>query len=237
MSKMLHLGMPDTTRYQPTPFLEFLSAQQSAALKAKGVLRHFSDGQFIQSRGDDDSGIAIIESGAARAGIYSANGGFILTSFLGPGQTFGEFTVFADLPRTHDLSALGPTSLIHIPGKRFLDLCDADPAYLFALMRATLLRSHVALEMLHALRILPLLPKVAKYLLILTPEPPAQPELQFRQSDLAATLGLSRASMNRALSDLESLDLIERGYGAISIKCKSALHDWLERTIRETSPF
>ncbi|MEM9572976.1 MAG: Crp/Fnr family transcriptional regulator [Pseudomonadota bacterium] len=231
---MRHFEMTDLANFRAKPFLEFLSREQIATLRDVGHLRQYTSGQFIQSRGDAESGIAIVETGAAQAGIYSSDGGFILTSFLGPGQTFGEFTVFTDLPRTHDLAASGPTQLLHISGKRFLQLCEAEPAYLFALTRATLLRSYIALEMLHAVRILPLLPRVAKYLLILTPELPAEPRLKLRQSDLAATLGLSRASLNRALSDLETLGLISRGYASIRIECKSALNDWLEAHIGET---
>ncbi|MFN3214796.1 MAG: Crp/Fnr family transcriptional regulator [Henriciella sp.] len=228
MSKMRHFGMTDFAQYRAKPFLDFLTSEQIATLRTIGHVRHYSNGRFIQSRGDADSGLSIVQSGAAQAGIYSSDGGFILTSFLGPGQTFGEFTVFTDLPRTHDLAAIGSTQLLHIPAKRFLSLCDEDPSYLLAITRATLLRSFIALEMLHALRILPLLPRVAKYLLILSPDPPAEPELRFRQSDLAATLGVSRASMNRALSDLEDLGLISRGYATIRIICMTRLSDWLE---------
>jgi len=56
------------------------------------------------------------------------------------------------------------------------------------------------------LRLLALVPRVAKYLLIMAPSNDVNAKLRFRQSDLAATLGLSRASMNRALAELESVD-------------------------------
>lgn len=222
--------MTELAQYRAKPFLDFLSNEQIARLELIGHLQNYSNGRFIQSRGDADTGLSIVRSGGAQAGIYSSDGGFVLTTFLGPGQTFGEFTVFTELPRTHDLAAIGSTQLLHIPAKRFLTICEEDPSYLFAITRATLLRSYIALEMLHALRILPLLPRVAKYLLILSPDPPAKPELRFRQTDLAATLGLSRASMNRALSDLEALGLITRGYASIQINCAARLNDWIGRS-------
>ncbi|MFN3610194.1 MAG: Crp/Fnr family transcriptional regulator, partial [Hyphomonas sp.] len=159
------------------------------------------------------------------------DGGFILTSFIGPGHSFGEFTVFTDLPLSHDISAVGPTTLINIPGQKFLDLCEAEPAYLAALLRATLLRSHVLIEMLHALRLLPLVPRVAKYLLIMAPHKSSKAKLHFRQTDFAATLGLSRASMNRALSELEDLGLIRRSYGCVEICSVPGLSRWLEHAV------
>jgi CRP/FNR family cyclic AMP-dependent transcriptional regulator len=227
MSKMQHCAPMDLFRYRPRPFLSFLSDDQAARLKATGQRRKLADGQYIHSRGDTDPGISIIESGAARAGIYGADGEFILTSFLGPGHSFGEFTVFTELPLSHDISAVGPTTVIGIPARTFLELGEAEPAYLSALMRATLMRSHILLEMLHAIRILPLVPRVAKFLLILTPPPPAKPKVRFKQSDLAATIGLSRASLSRALTELERLHLIERRYGSIEVRRVDELLAWL----------
>ncbi|KEO92101.1 hypothetical protein EH31_05380 [Erythrobacter longus] len=221
----------DFLRYTPTPFLGFLTDDQVARLKKAGHRRTLNDGQFIHSRGDTDPGISIIESGAAKAGIYGTDGEFILTSFLGPGHSFGEFTVFTQIPLSHDVSAVGPTSVIRIPSRTFLELGEAQPAYLSALMRATLMRSHILLEMLHAVRILPLVPRVAKFLLILTPPPPAKPRLRFKQTDLAATIGLSRASMNRALGKLEDLGFIERNYNFIEVLRLHEMHQWLQAEV------
>ena len=228
---MQHSVLMDISRHRPRPFLDFLSQDQVALLKERGHHRSLSDGQFIHSRGDSEPGISVIEKGAARAGIYGPDGGFILTSFIGPGHSFGEFTVFTDLPLSHDISAVGPTTLINIPAQKFLDLCDTEPAYLAALLRATLLRSHILIEMLHALRLLPLVPRVAKYLLIMAPDRSTQAKLHFRQTDFAATLGLSRASMNRALSELEALGLIRRSYGYVKICSVPGLSRWLEHAV------
>lgn len=233
MSKVQHSELMEPVRYQPKPFLSFLSDDQVARLTARGNRRKFADGQFIHSRGDRDPGLSIIETGAARTGIYGTDGEFIITSFLGPGHSFGEFTVFTDIPLSHDVSAVGPTTIIRIPSQAFLELGETEPAFLNALMRATLMRSHILLEMLHAIRMLPLVPRVAKFLLILTPPPPAKPKVRFKQSDLAATIGLSRASMNRALTELEALGLIERRYGAIEVRSVDELLAWSRQTSGE----
>ncbi len=218
--------MFDFAQFQATPFLRLLSSVQAKRLREKGHRRTLSDGQFVHSRGDERPGISVIEEGAAQAGIYGLDGSFILTSYIGPGHTFGEFTVFTKLPRTHDVSAVGRTTILEIPAPRFLSMCEEDPIYLKVLLQTTLMRSHLVLEMLHAVRSLPLFPRVAKYLLILAPGGPDTPVLRFRQSDLASTLGLSRASMNRALAILEDEALIERGYGHIKIRDRDRLAQW-----------
>lgn len=219
--------MFDFSQFQPTPYLDLLSEPAVAKLRAVGNRRTLSEGQFLHSRGDEKPGISIIEDGAAQAGIYGADGSFILTSYIGAGHTFGEFTVFTDLPRTHDISAVGDTTILEVPAARFLSLCEDEPVYLRALLQTTLMRSHLLLEMLHAIRSLPLMQRTAQFLLILAPGGPAAPTLRFRQSDLASTLGVSRASMNQALADLQSEQLIERGYGQVKIRDRARLSQWL----------
>lgn len=213
-------------QYQATPYLDLLAPESVERLFECGRRRTFSDGQYIHSRGDEHTGLSIVEDGAAQAGIYSTDGSFILTSFIGRGHTFGDFTVFTSLPRTHDISAVGSTTILDVPVERFQQLCHEDAAYMQALLQTTLMRSHLALEMLHAVRSLPLVPRVAKFLLILTPAEP-EPTLRFRQFDLASTLGVSRATMNRALADLEADGLIERGYGRVKICDRRGLATWL----------
>ena len=231
MSKMRHLGMFDFAQFQSTPYLELLPEDCVAQLRSIGHRRFFTDGQFIHSRGDENPGISILEEGAAQAGIYSVDGSFVLTSYIGPGHTFGDFTVFTNLPRTHDISAVGPTTILEIPSPRFKSLCLNEPLYMQALLQTTLMRSHLVLEMLHAVRSLPLLERVAKFLLILAPSGAGVPKLRFRQSDLASTLGVSRASMNRALAKLASESLIGRGYGHVLILDRNNLATWLNQRV------
>lgn len=219
--------MFEFSQYQATPYLNLLSDDCVESLRSAGHHRSYEDGQFVHSRGDDKPGISIVEDGAAQAGIYSADGSFVLTSYIGPGHTFGDFTVFTNLPRTHDISAVGATKILEVPAPRFLALCADEPAYMQALLKTTLMRSHLLLEMLHALRSLSFLPRVANFLLILAPSEPRSPTLRFRQTDLASTLGVSRASLNTALAKLEKLGLIERGYGQLMITDRGKLVTWL----------
>lgn len=172
--------------------------------------------------------MSIVARGAVLVGVYGADGSFILTSYLGEGHTFGEFTVFTDLPRTHDISAVGDTTILEVPAQRFLTLCDEDPLFMQGLLVTTLLRAHIVLEMLDAVRRLPLLTRTAKFLLILSPGSRETTTLRFRQSDLASTLGVSRASLNRALGALSEAGFVETGYGVIQIKHRNRMAKWLD---------
>ncbi|MBL4618060.1 MAG: winged helix-turn-helix domain-containing protein [Robiginitomaculum sp.] len=53
--------------------------------------------------------------------------------------------------------------------------------------------------------------------------------LRCRQSDLALTLGISRMSISAALKQLVQLDLIETGYGEITVPDFAKLSKWVAK--------
>jgi CRP-like cAMP-binding protein len=189
----------------------------------------YGDGQMVHSRGDDKPGLSLIKSGAVNVGMYGMDGSFVMTTILGPGQFFGEFTLFAGLPRTHDISANGETEIYQIPGPGFIKLCDCEPVLTRALLAISLVRLHTSLEMLDAIRRLPLLERTAKILGILMQTSGDPHILHFRQSDLAYTLGVSRVSLGKALAQLAGLKLIELGYRKIILPDPQKLPSWIAR--------
>ena len=152
-----------------------------------------------------------------------------MTSILGPGQTFGEFTLFANLPRTHDVTAVGETEIYQISGPRFNRLYSQEPDISKALLSRSLIRTHLLLEMMNAMRRLPVRERSAKVLLIMLQSTGNDKSFKCRQSDLAFALGISRMSMNRALSQLSELNLIETGYGEIRIANSERLEKWVKK--------
>jgi len=88
-------------------------------------------------------------------------------------------------------------------------------------------RTHSLLELLDAMRRLPLRERTAKVLLNLVNANESENLIECRQSDLAATLGVTRASLNKALQQLAELELIELGYGKIELSNNRALSEWV----------
>jgi len=209
------------------PYLEQLVDSDLESLKAAAIPMRYADGELIHNRGDDKPGLSIVRSGLVRVGVIRTDGTFVITSMLGVGQTFGEFTLFADLPRTHDIVAQGETLVWQLPGKRFLRLCENNGALLPALLQTSLVRNYVLLELIEAMRSLPVLERVAKTLVILVATARQGDEFYTRQSDLAATLGMSRPTLSTALAKLETLKLITRGYGRIQISDYQSLTEWV----------
>lgn len=210
------------------PFLKSISPESVAAIKAAAIPMKYAEGALIHNRGDDKPGLSIVRRGTVRVGIIRADGTFVITSLLGAGQTFGEFTLYAGLPRTHDIIAMGETEIWQLPRRRFLELAETRPELTEALLRTGLVRTHILLEMIEAMRSLPVLERVAKTLVILITTAGEETTFRCRQSDLAATLGMSRQTLSAALRKLEGLGLVTTGYGEISLADRERLIARLE---------
>ena len=207
--------------------MDLLPEAVANKVRQESTLVKYADGQFIQSRGDSKPGISIVRSGAASAGIIGIDGSISMTTILGPGQSFGEFTIFTELPRTHDVTATGETEIYQMSATRFTRLYDNEPELSRALLKTALIRSHVLLEMLDAIRRLPIRERTAKILRSMSHTAGNPNLLECRQSELAYTLGVSRISLNKALKQLADLNLIELGYGKIRISNPADLSDWV----------
>ena len=215
-------------------FMDSLSKTHQAQLRQASVTITYSDGALIHSRGDIKPGLSIVKSGAAHVGVYGEDGSFVMTSRMGPGQCFGEFTLFTDLPRTHDVTASGTTEIYQIPETRFTPLYQQEPDILKALLSTSLMRLHIVIEMLDALRRLPLRERAAKILLSMLRLGGNMNRLEFKQSEFAYTLGVTRVSLNRVLKELAALDLITIGYGYIDIPDTDRLAMWVARNTANT---
>lgn len=209
------------------PFLDIIPKSYIQDIANAAISMRYSDGGLIHNRGDEKPGLSIVRSGMVRVGMIKTDGTFVITSLLGPGQSFGEFTLFAGLPRTHDIIAQGETEIWQLPGERFSRLCETRPELMEGLLKIALVRSHVLLEMIESMRSLPVLERVAKVLLILVTTAGRKSNFYTRQSDLAVTLGLSRTTLSKALSQLEAQGLVTRGYGQISLPDRDRLISWI----------
>jgi CRP-like cAMP-binding protein len=215
-------------------FMHLLSdATRDKVIKA-ATLMHYQDKQLIHSRGQTKPGLSIVSTGSVHVGVGDTNGVFVMTGILGPGESFGEFTLFTNLPRTHDAIAYGPTAVFQIPQSRFYPLNLNDPEITSALLKSSLLRTHQLLEQLDAIRRLPLLERTAKSLLSMSYTSGNSVEINCLQSDLAATLGVTRVSIGKILKQLSREGLIELGYRKISFPDKAKLESWVEEHCNTT---
>ena len=225
MTNLFDLGMPD--------LLASLPANLNDALKEAAVTLQYDDGQPIHAREDGIQALSIIKSGAVRMGHVDINGTYSGIAILGPGQFFGEFTLFAGMPRRFDAVASGITVIDEINQTRFDRLLANHRGIRSHFLSSLAHRLHAALETIDDMRRLPLKVRVAKTLYMMQKAGGNDERLKVTQSDLADLLGVTRVSINKALCALQGHGMIKRAYGHIEIPSPAALSSWV---LKRTTP-
>ncbi len=219
--------MADLIEFGGWPLMDLLPGRLRACLRKAANPVRYQDGALIHAGGDAKPGLSIVHQGAVRFGNPGEDGSYVTTSILGPGHCFGEATLFAGLPRTHDAVAVGDTVVDQIGKKRFDQIFNAEPELSRIMLVATTRRLYTALEFMDDLRRLPLRARTAKLIATMADASKTEGVVECNQTDLAFTLGVSRVSAGTALGGLQKDRLIKLGYGKIYIPNRKRLDDWI----------
>ena len=197
-----------------------LEPELQRRLRKASPLRRFNDGQFIQHRGDVADGFWLIEQGTVRVGQHLFGGEFRAVALLGPGDSYGELALFADTPRIVDGISRGESQLRFIAGEPFLRLLPDYPASMRALLGALSRQLQDTLSLLAGFRRGTTPARMAGLLANMTGE---GSRVAVTQQELAELLGVTRATANAALRELERAGLVKRSYGSLEIESAERL--------------
>jgi len=188
--------------------------------------RH-EDGEQIHQRGDRGQSLSIIQSGAVRFSNVGLDGRRVSTTTLGPGESFGEFTLFTDMPRLFDMHARGPTVLRIIKRDQFEKLLETESRLSGCVIGLLAQRLLLALEVLDDERRLPLAARLAKAILRRPRVNADDLVIAVTQKDLADELAVSRVALGSALKNLRGLNLLDTSYGHGRIVDMQKLEQWV----------
>jgi CRP-like cAMP-binding protein len=179
-------------------------------LARRAFLRRFARGQVVCTEGEPSDHLYVVRSGRVRVLVQSPHGDQMTLTVLGRGETIGELSMIDEQPRSASVEALEDTSLVALPAADVRAALRADPALLLAAaseLAATVRRLTGGTA---DLVFLDLPRRLAKLLLTdARPEPAGRLRVDpgMSQSGLAARLGVTRQTLNRAL-----VDLVRRGW-------------------------
>lgn len=205
-----------------------LAPEVLGTLQQVGVVQHYADKQLIYNRGDLEPELNIVEQGAVRVSNVDINGRRTETAILEPGDSFGEFTLFAGTPRFFDFHAQCETHIRCINKRQFDQLMQSDAAFRDGILRMLTHRLLSSLSIIEDIRRLPLPAQVAKFLLHCAERQEGQGWLyRGTQNDMADAMGVSRVAIGQALKSLRSQTLVQTGYGCVHILSKPKLQAWV----------
>ncbi len=220
--------MPDILDFGGMPLLDLISEPLRRRMRGAATALRYQDGAFVHAHGDEKPGLSIVQSGAVQFGLVDSDGTYVSTSVMGAGHCFGEATLFANRPRTHDAVAVGETVIDQIDKASFDRLLECEPELSRALLNATTQRLYSVIDFMDDLRRLPLILRTAKLIATMARSAKLKSHIVCNQTDLAFTLGVSRVSIGKSLAELQKKKLIKLGYGKIEIPSQIRLFEWIE---------
>jgi len=178
-------------------------------------LRHYPTGQVLWNEGDPGDALLVLEEGQLRISRFSSSGQeAVLAVFEGP-IALGELALLDGAPRDATVIAQRPVSVRFVPRAAFQELLRREPEMVDGLLKT--LANLVRLGNARHADVLGLdVPgRLAKWLLRRAGDPTGEgvrPGVEVAlgrtQGELAAELGATRSTLNRALHDLDALGLL-----------------------------
>jgi CRP/FNR family cyclic AMP-dependent transcriptional regulator len=192
------------------PLFAALDDESAAALMATMAQVELSRGQVLFREGDPGDRLYVIAEGKIKLGRTSGDGRENLLAILGPGEMFGELSLFDPGPRNATATAVAETHLIGLGNDDLTTWLTGRPDVARHLLRALARRLRRTNDYLADLVFSDVPGRVAKALLDLSERfgQPTDDGLRvahdLTQEELAQLVGASRETVNKALADFAS---------------------------------
>jgi len=187
----------------------FLGLDESAALSLRTsmTLVKLRKGQSLFKEGDDGDHLYVISNGKVKLGTKSPDGRENLLMILGPGDMFGELSLFDSGPRTATATAVTDSKLLSLGQSKVIPWVREHPEVSLQLLSRLASRLRRTNEVVGDLVFSDVPGRVAKALIDLGVKFGEQkPEglhvsHDLTQEELAQLVGASRETVNKALAD------------------------------------
>jgi CRP/FNR family transcriptional regulator len=156
-------------------------------------------------QGDPGSTCHVIVKGKVRVFVIGEDGHELAMRILGPGEIVGEMALFEDLPRSANVQALEETHTLELHQDVLLRCLQRSPTLALSLLRAMSERLRYTVEEAEGLASLTVGERLMRRLRKLAEWSGAPVQggvrlsLPMTQQELAALVGTSRESVNRAM--------------------------------------
>jgi len=209
------------------PIFNGLPEDQISAIKQIAVEKTVNKGEILFSEGDEGKGFFVIAEGRLKVFKVSPEGKEQILHILGPGQPFGEVSVFAGQRFPANAQALDKARVLFLPRAAIVNLIAANPSLalnMLAVMSKKLRQFAVQIENL-SLKEMPA--RLASYLIFLAEKQDAidTVTLNISKGQLASILGTIPETLSRIFAKLSGQNLIRVEGKKITLLDRSGLED------------
>ncbi len=215
------LTMDRVNLFRSLSLFEGLDSNTLEHLAAQSQERRFRTGETIIYQGEPGANCYVIVRGRVRVFVTGEDGRELAMRIFGPGELVGEMALFEDLPRSANVEALEATQVLELHRDALIRCLQESPKlalsllrYLSARLRYTTEESEGLASLTVTERLLRRLQRLAEWSGMPVPGgvrivPP------MTQQELAALVGTSRESVNRALVRLRQQGKVQLDNGWI----------------------
>jgi CRP-like cAMP-binding protein len=189
------------------PLFTALDDAAAASLLANMVSVKISKGSVLFAEGDEGDQLYVIADGKLKLGTSSGDGRENLLSILGPGEMFGELSLFDPGPRTSTATAVTDAKLLSLGQEKLLPWLAENPKVALQLLARLAQRLRRTNEAVGDLVFSDVPGRVAKALIDLGERFGKKTDEglfvhhDLTQEELAQLVGASRETVNKALAD------------------------------------
>jgi CRP-like cAMP-binding protein len=192
-----------------------MSDEQMRMVEERTVMREIRRKEVLYLPGDAGDRIYLLKRGIVKIAALTDDGKEIILALLRQGEVFGEEAVIEDAPRDHMAEAYEDALLCVVTRQDFLGLLRAHPEMAFKITKLVGFRLKTLRNRVEGLLFKGAPARLAQTLLELARDHGVKDAdgvllpLRLSQQDLANLIGVTRESVNLALSDFRSRGLVE----------------------------
>ncbi len=214
----------DESVIRSAPLFSALSDEEAASLRSSMTLVKVTKGHTLFKEGEEGDRLFVVLDGKLKLGKSSPDGRENLQEILGPGEMFGELSLFDPGPRTATATAITDAKLLMLPHEKVLDLITSQPAVSLELLRRLAQRLRDSRGEQSDLVFVDVPGRVAKAIIDLgerfgeTKDDGLHVKHDLTQEELAQLVGASRETVNKALADFAARGWVSLEPRAVVIK-------------------
>jgi CRP/FNR family transcriptional regulator, cyclic AMP receptor protein len=204
-------------------FLEALTPEEAADLRASGRERHYDAGVALFHEGDDAGSVIVLLAGRAKLTVPLSSDREVIVAVRGPGDLLGELAALVDAPRSATVVTIEPVDALIVSGSAFAAFLDRNARVGLVILRLVAERLLYADLQQAQFATHDVVGRVAHRLVELTDRFGVETgdgivlDLPLSQEELAGWTGASREAVNKALQVLRSLHMIQTGRRRLTV--------------------
>ncbi len=199
-----------------TTLFSELEGDLLADISARMVRRRYRKDSVVFVQGEYGTRCFVILSGSVKISAYAPDGREAVLAVLGPGDVFGELSLFDEAPRSADATAIEDAELLSLDDRALTEVVRANPELAMSLLRVLSRRLRFANERFQDAAFFDVTGRVARRLADLSAQhgvggdDGVVVDVPLSQEALAKMIGATRESVNKALAGLTRRGLVRR---------------------------